>query len=146
MLINTKIRYGLRTLVELALPNNESGILQKDIAKNQQISDKYLDTIISALKIAGLIRNIGGKKSGYVLMRPANEISVLDVYRTFESGPCLVPCLKNPNACDRKAECGATGYWRKLNKTIEKHMKSTTIDKLAKKEQTLNKKKKRLNK
>jgi DNA-binding IscR family transcriptional regulator len=57
MKINTKIRYGLRTMLEIAKAPDNEGILQKDIAKNQNISLKYLDSIISSLKLKGLIHN-----------------------------------------------------------------------------------------
>jgi hypothetical protein len=63
--INTKIRYGLRTIIELGLHDNQTGLFQKDIAMNQQLSEKYLDPIIAALKTSGLITNLGGKKRLY---------------------------------------------------------------------------------
>ena len=73
MKFNTKTRYGVRVVFELALNvNKEGGTLQKEIAESQHVSIKYLDHIISSLKKAGLISNVGGKKSGYVLARPAN--------------------------------------------------------------------------
>jgi len=80
MKINTKIRYGLRTMIEIALNENQSGVLQKDIAKNQQLSEKYLDQIIASLKVSGLIVNAGGKKSGYILNKPLSEIKIYDIY------------------------------------------------------------------
>ncbi|HBK42488.1 MAG TPA: Rrf2 family transcriptional regulator, partial [Porphyromonadaceae bacterium] len=64
MKINSKIRYGLRTMIEIACCKEPTGILQKDIAKNQNISVKYLDYIISALKLKGLISNTKGRGSG----------------------------------------------------------------------------------
>jgi Rrf2 family protein len=141
MKINTKIRYGLRTMLEFANPDNKAGMLQKDIAKNQELSEKYLDPIISALKTAGLIVNVGGKKSGYILAKPSNKITVYDVFRAFEMGPCIVPCVLSPKACERASECASIGYWTELNDTIAKHMKSVTIEKLSKEEELLRKKK-----
>ena len=68
-------------MLELALKSDkEEGTLQKEIAENQDVSLKYLDHIIASLKSAGLIVNAGGKKSGYRLNRPAEEISIYDVY------------------------------------------------------------------
>lgn len=142
MKLNTKIRYGLRALIELGLKENKEGMLQKDIAKNQQISEKYLDPIISGLKTAGLIVNIGGKKSGYVLAKPSNKITVYDAYRAFEMGPCIVPCILSPKSCGRSKACAAMEYWVELNGVILKHLKSVTIEKLAKREEQLIRKKK----
>lgn len=62
MKLNTKVRYGLRTMLEIALQEDNKGVFQKDIAKNQQISEKYLDLIIASLKANGLIANTSGKK------------------------------------------------------------------------------------
>ena len=83
MKINTKIRYGLRTMIEIAGCLDPEGILQKDIAKNQNISVKYLDYIISALKLKGLIMNVRGRGSGYRLARPIDEITMLYIYSAF---------------------------------------------------------------
>ena len=82
MQLNTKVRYGLRAVIEIA-QEGKNRVLQKDITERQQIPIKYLDFIIAGLKTGGLIRNLKGKKSGYVLIRPANEISVYDVYCAF---------------------------------------------------------------
>lgn len=75
MIINAKTRYGLRTRIEIALQKTNHGILQKDIAKNHEISGKYPDHITAAQKVAGLIKNVASKKSGYMLVKPASEIT-----------------------------------------------------------------------
>ena len=49
-------------MIEIADCQHNEGILQKDIADKQQISVKYLDYIIGALKLKGLIRNVGGRE------------------------------------------------------------------------------------
>jgi Rrf2 family protein len=131
-MINTKIRYGLRTMLEIGCPDNKDGILQKEIAKNQDLSEKYLDPIISALKTSGLIVNFGGKKSGYILRKPANEITVLDIFRSFENGPTLVQCICNPDMCVKVDTCVAREYWSGLNTLIIGYFKNSTLDKLIK--------------
>jgi len=111
MKINTKIRYGLRTMIEIATFLEPEGKLQKDIAKNQNISLKYLDVIISSLKLKGLIVNSKGKGSGYKLAKPANEISMLDIYTAFEQ-IVIVDCINNISFCDRSIhECKARNFW-----------------------------------
>jgi len=64
-----KTRYGIRAILEIAMNEKAKGILQKDIAENQEISYKYLDHIINSLKVAGLVARAAGRKSGYVLTR-----------------------------------------------------------------------------
>ncbi|MFW6101795.1 MAG: RrF2 family transcriptional regulator, partial [Bacteroidota bacterium] len=92
MKINTKIRYGLRTVIEIAIHGN-NGILQKEIAKKQHLSDKYLDHIIASLKAGGIITNVAGKGSGYMLTKAPEHISVYDVYRSFDNELSITNCL-----------------------------------------------------
>jgi Rrf2 family protein len=132
MKINTKIRYGLRTMVEICCPDNKSGILQKKIAENQQLSEKYLDPIISALKAKGLIMNVAGKKSGYILNKPASKITILDVFKAFENGPLLVQCIGKSSVCMRSKKCAAKEFWTGLNDVIIDYLKNTTLETLCK--------------
>jgi Rrf2 family protein len=134
MKFNTKTRSGVRVVFELALNvNKEGGTLQKEIAESQELSIKYLDHIISALKKAGLISNVGGKKSGYVLARPANEITVYDVYSAFEDNLAIIDCLLTEGECPRKGMCVMKDYWCELNETIRNSMKSMNVELMAEK-------------
>jgi Rrf2 family protein len=134
MKFNTKTRYGVRVVFELALNvNKEGGTLQKEIAESQNVSIKYLDHIISSLKKAGLISNIGGKKSGYVLARPANEISIFDVYSAFEDNLAIIDCLLTEGECPRKGMCVMKDYWCDLNETIRNSMMSMNVELMAEK-------------
>ena len=134
MKFNTKTRYGVRVVFELALnEDREGGTLQKEIAESQDLSIKYLDQIISSLKRAGLISNIAGKKSGYVLARPANEISIYDVYSAFEDNLAIIDCLLTEGECPRKGMCVMKDYWCDLNETIRNSMMSMNIELMAEK-------------
>ena len=132
MKFNTKTRYGLRTILELSLnENNREGILQKEISKKQEVSVRYLDNIIALLKASGLIVNVGGKKSGYRLTRPAREISIYDVYLAFEDEMAIIDCLLHEGECSRKKNCALKGFWCDLNNTIKISMKSMNMEILA---------------
>ncbi|MGD0710758.1 MAG: Rrf2 family transcriptional regulator [Bacteroidales bacterium] len=133
MKINTKIRYGLRTMLELGLHDNKTGMFQKDIAMNQQLSEKYLDPIIAALKTSGLITNAGGKKSGYILNKSKSEITIYDIYRAFEPELAIIHCVNKPVTCFISRICVANEYWMGLNDTITKYLKNTTLDDIIKK-------------
>ena len=116
MKINTKIRYGLRTMIEIADCQSPEGILQKEIAKRQQISVKYLDYIVSALKLKGLIRNVGGRGSGYVLARSPVEITMLDIYTAFES-VLVVQCVSDESFCETVSQTVCGNAFRKKSGT-----------------------------
>jgi len=139
MKFNTKTRYGLRVVLELALnADKEGGTFQKDIAENQDVSVKYLDHIISSLKKAELVSNVGGKKSGYVLTRSASDINIYDVYSAFEDDLAIIDCLIADGECRRKGTCVLKDYWCNLNISIKTNMSAMTIGSLADKHKLVN--------
>ncbi len=127
MKFSTKTRYGIRTVLEIALNGSKNGILQKEIAKNQNLSYKYLDHIINALKVAGLVTKAAGSRSGYVLTRNPADISTYDVHRAFEPGICVVDCISLNFNCQREETCALKGFWENLNEQVLDYFKSTTI-------------------
>jgi Rrf2 family protein len=127
MRFSTKTRYGIRAMLEIAKANPEEGILQKDISQNQEISNKYLDQIILALKVSGLICNVKGRKSGYILTRNSSEITMLDIHNSFEHGICVIDCIASTYKCPRHADCLVKSFWFDLNDKIVDHFKSTTL-------------------
>jgi len=140
MKFNTKTRYGLRTMLEVAINSNcEEGILQKDIAVNQNVSVKYLDQIIAALKAAGLIINVGGKKSGYCLNKLPEEITIYDVYRAFDDELAIIDCLLTGSDCPGKEKCVLKDFWCGLNQTLREGMESMNLKKLAENHRKTNK-------
>ena len=127
MKINTKIRYGLRTMIVIANATDLDGILQKDIAESQDISLKYLDSIISSLKLKGLIVNVRGKGRGYKLARSANEITVFDIYTAFERID-IVDCIDNPEICIKASHnCNANAFWCEFKANISSTLKNKKL-------------------
>ena len=114
-------------MMEIASAEPNKGVFQKDIAKNQDISIKYLDHIIHALRVAGLISNVKGKKSGYILTRDCKKITVLDIHNAFEPGICVIDCLSKNVNCDRENNCAAKGFWGELNNIVLEHFKKVTL-------------------
>jgi Rrf2 family iron-sulfur cluster assembly transcriptional regulator len=127
MKVNTKIRYGLRTLLEIAKGPEREGVLQKDIAKNQNISLKYLDSIISSLKLKGLVSNSRGRGSGYLLTRDPKDITMLDVYTAFEKIE-VIECINNMSFCDRSLHvCLARNYWTEFSLEFIELLRKKTL-------------------
>jgi Rrf2 family protein len=140
----TKTRYGIRAMLEIALKTEQDGVFQKDIAINQDISLKYLDYIIHALKAASLITNANGKKIGYVLARKASTISMYDIHNAFEPGICIVDCLtvdylSQNIMCKRDNKCAVKKFWVELNTLIIDYLKKTTLEDMVNQEYINNK-------
>ena len=114
-------------MVEIAGGTKTESVFQKDIAESQNLSNKYLDQIIHSLKIAGLIRDAKGRKSGYVVARKPEEISVYDIYRAFEPDIRFVNCLTEGFKCERQEICQARGFWAQLNNLVTCYLKSVTL-------------------
>jgi Rrf2 family protein len=127
MRFNTKIHYGIRAMIEIALVSPDKGIYQKDIARNQEISNKYLDHIIAALKAKGLIRNIKGKKSGYILNRELSCITIYDIYNAFEPEICLMECLSEDFICKRRDKCVLHVFCQNLNDQLIEFFKTHSL-------------------
>ena len=133
MKFNTKTRYGIRTMIEISLYNEKGGIFQKDIAQHQHISVKYLDHIISSLKVAGLITRHSHYKGKYTLTKAPSEITLYDIYKAFENELAIVECLAPfASTCEREEECRTKCFWSELNTKIVDHFSSTTLEDLTK--------------
>ena len=137
MKFSTKTRYGIRAVLEIAMNGDVDVIYQKEIAKNQNISYKYLDQIINALKVAGLVTKAAGRKSGYVLTRDPADISVYDIHTAFEPGICVVDCMEEGFLCDREKTCSLRDFWKTLNNQVTGYFKSTTIKQLMEQQTNL---------
>mgnify|MGYP004677302227 FL=1 len=95
MKISTKGRYALRLMVDLALNNTGEPISLKDIARKENISDKYLEQIISVLNKAGYVRSIRGAQGGYMLRKKPEDYTVGMILRQTEGSLAPVACLED---------------------------------------------------
>ena len=102
MKISTKGRYALRLMLDLAM-NGENNIVRiKDIAERQQISDKYLEQIISVLNKAGYVRSTRGPQGGYSLRKAPEEYTVGDILRLTEGSLAPVAAWRRKEAANAK--------------------------------------------
>ena len=79
MKISTKGRYALRVMIDLAINSNGKYISLKDIAERQEISNKYLEQIISLLNKAGYLETARGYTGGYKLAKEPKEYTIVDI-------------------------------------------------------------------
>ena len=128
MLISTKGRYALRVMVDLAEHQAEGSIPLKVIAKRQEISEKYLESIIKLLVKARLVSGMRGKGGGYRLTKAPYQYTVGSILRLTEESLVPVACLE-PGAtpCPRMAVCRTLSLWQGLDRVINGYLDSVTI-------------------
>ena len=131
MKLSTKVRYGTRAMLDLAIHYGNGPVLLKDIAKRQEISLKYLDRILSSLKTTGLVKSLRGAKGGYVLNKPPPKITVSQIVEALEGPLELVECVTNKDYCRRVKFCVMHDIWYELGKAMEVVLKTTTLEDLV---------------
>ncbi len=131
MKLSTKGRYGARAMLELAL-NYEKGPLQlREIAKRQEISERYLERMMTAFVSAGLVTSLRGQHGGFCLAKPPGEIRLSRVIEVVEGPIALVACVDNPKSCKRSAVCITNEIWKKLKKAMLEVLDSVTLANMA---------------
>ena len=96
MKISTKGRYGIRLMLSLALHYDKGTLALKSIAREQDISEKYLEQIINPLTKSGLVKSYRGAQGGYILTREPKDITIGEVLRILEGSLSPVDCVHNP--------------------------------------------------
>ena len=126
MLISTKGRYALRVLIDMAEHSSQEYIKLSDIADRQEISEKYLESIVRQLVVNKIVTGLRGKGGGYKLAKAPDEIIVGEVLRFMEGSLAPVACLEDA-PCPRTAECRTLEFWRGLDETIRRYTDSFTV-------------------
>lgn len=133
MKISTKGRYGLRILLDIALYRvGDKPRMIREIANNQEISEKYISRLIIELRKAGFVRSVRGVNGGYTLTRKPEDISVLDVLETMEGPVAIVDCTNSSGeACRRKPQCPTQRMWAEINQKIRSAFAAYTLKDLV---------------
>lgn len=128
MKISTKGRYAVRLMIDLAEHNHGEYVPLMDIAKRQEISEKYLESIVSVLSKTGLLISLRGKGGGYKLAKKPEDYTVGSILRLTEGSLAPVSCLEGEtNECKRSSHCQTLSMWEGLNKLINDYFDGITI-------------------
>ncbi|MCR5356788.1 MAG: Rrf2 family transcriptional regulator [Lachnospiraceae bacterium] len=118
MMISTKGRYALRVMTQLA-KDEDKLIPLKEIANDQNISLKYLESIMSILVKKKLVEGASGKGGGYRLVRPASDYSLGEILRAAEGTLDPVACAAiDGEPCVRNMDCPTYPIWKELTDLI----------------------------
>ena len=104
-MISTKGRYSIRILLDLAEHRNGSYIPMKDVAARQNISLKYIERLMPALKAAGLVDSVHGIGGGYRLTREPDQYTLWEILRLDKTKIKDTFGLRIPHWRDALADC-----------------------------------------
>ena len=130
MKLSTRSRYGVRLMLALGVKSIQGPVFLKDIARSEEISEKYLSQIIISLKAKGLVTPFRGAHGGYILGKPAVEIKLRDIIEPLEGDLCLVGCVTNSEVCNRSTECVTRDVWSQLSSLVVTFLENMTLEDL----------------
>mgnify|MGYP002512819237 CR=1 FL=1 len=130
-MISTKARYALRVMADLAERREEGFVPLKDIAVRQEISEKYLETILRLLVKGKIVKGLRGKGGGYMLTRSPEEYSVGEIIELTEGSLAPVACLApGAETCPRKEGCATFKLWQKYDLFTRRFFYGITLQNL----------------
>ncbi len=127
MMISTRGRYALRVLVDMAENQKDGYIPLKDIAARQEISEKYLESIVKILVKEKIVTAVRGKGGGYRLGRLPEEISVERILILTEGSLAPVACIAENPVCQRMPDCRTLNLWRGLDQVVHEYLAKYSI-------------------
>ena len=133
MIVSTKGRYALRVMLCLAQRDGDAYIPLKEIAEAEEISQKYLESIMTILSKAGFLDAVHGKGGGYRLNRKPEEYTVGAILKHTEGSLAPVSCTtQGAAACSRTKCCQTLPMWERLEKLIDDFFEGITLADLLK--------------
>lgn len=132
MKISTKGRYGLRSMVDLAVYSSGEHVSLFSIAERQNISENYLEQVFSVLRKAGLVKSVKGAQGGYILADLPSNITVGQILRALEGNLSVIDEEEMKNASIQSIQyCINKNVWEKINENINKTVDAITLEDLA---------------
>lgn len=132
MIVSSKGRYALRIMLALARRPDEGYIPLKELAAQEQISQKYLESIMTMLSKADMVDASHGKNGGYRLNRPAEAYTVESILNLTEGGLTTVGCGGD---CDRSEHCPTRPMWKGLDELVRGYFRGITLASLLESEE-----------
>ena len=127
-MISTKGRYAIRLMIDLAEQNTDKPTTLDAIATRQDISKKYLESIVKSLVAARLVKGPSGKGGGYFLTRRPEEYPVYEILRITEGSLSTVACLEDgAEKCPREEKCKTISMWRNYDRMVKDYFSNISI-------------------
>ena len=118
----------MRLMLDLALNNTGAPISLKDVARRQEISDKYLEQIVAILNKASLVKSVRGARGGYMLYASPENYTVRQILETVEGSLVPADCVgDNAAYCENRSMCVSVLIWEKLDQAIQDVLEGITL-------------------
>jgi len=133
-MLSKKTKYGLKALAYIAKQENNDPIQIAEIAANENISHKYLESILLTLRKSGVLSSKKGKGGGYYLLKAPKNIPMTDIIRILEGPIAMVPCVslnyyEKCDDCEDEDTCSVHNLMLQVrDKTLEVFRNNTLAD------------------
>ena len=133
MKLSTKGRYGVKSMLDLALHNGDGPVALKSIAERQDISENYLEQLFATLRKAGHVNSIRGAQGGYILAHDPKSITIGSILRALEGSLAPVECVveDDPIKCSKSNSCVTKIVWEKIRDKVNEAVDSVTLSDLV---------------
>lgn len=136
MRISTKGRYALRMMLDVAQHAQGGTVSLRDIAERQQVTTKYMESIMALLLREKLVMSVRGKSGGYRLTREPSAYTVYEILSAAEGDLSPVACLSaTPQGCELRRYCATLPLWQGLDNVIRTYLENITLADLIRKDE-----------
>ena len=127
-MISTKGRYSIRFRIDLSEQTEGLPVPLEDAALRQEISKKYLESVVKILVDAKLVKGTSGKGGGYRLLRRPEEYTIEEILKITEGTLAAVACLdEDAESCPRAENCKTLPMWKKYDSMVHEFFRNITL-------------------
>ena len=133
MKLSTRARYAIRMMLDIHQAGRDGRPVRlSEVAERTGISRRYLDQVVMPLKSASLLLGVKGRRGGYQLARPADQISLGEIVEATIGPVTLVDCVMSPETCGKADECSCRVLYQYLSASMRSALSDLTLADLGK--------------
>lgn len=141
-MLSKKTQYSIYALVKLAKNYEKGPILIREIAEEENIPRKFLETILLDLKNLGILNSKKGKGGGYYLIKNPDDVNLAQIIRHFDGAIALLPCAsykyyEECHHCKDEETCGVKNVIKEVRDKTARMLKKATLSDIINREKML---------
>ncbi len=126
-------------MLDLALNYGNGPVLLREISERQDVSMKYLEQLVTPLRVSGLVKSTRGPHGGYHLTRAPSKITLHEIIETLEGPISLTNCATDGEWCQRSGGCVTREIWEEVTDKIAAALRAVTLQEMCEREQATQK-------